>query len=70
MHPHLDASFFKTAVGDEMLMPLPFRAAMPHKIVKKVINQILTEAGEKPVKEDREFIKSERGSKAHRLQGC
>lgn len=31
--------------------------AMPDKIVKRVINQILTEAGEKPVEEDLEFIK-------------
>jgi hypothetical protein len=32
--------------------------AMPDKIVKRVINQILTEAGEKPVEEDLEFIKN------------
>lgn len=32
-------------------------SAMPDKIVKRVINQILTEAGEKPAEEDLEFIK-------------
>lgn len=32
--------------------------AMPDKIVKRVINQILKEAGEKPVEEDIKFIKA------------